>query len=150
MINIYKMQNRASNYFEGILQLRNIDDVVVQFAIKEIEKQENVFIANIKKVPNGIDIYVSSQRFLRNIGLKLQKQFAGQLIISKKLHTVSRMTSKELYRVNALFRVPKFKKGDIIDYKGEKIKIIAMHKKVFAKDIKTGKKLNLSYKDIFK
>ena len=118
MINIYKMQNRASNYFEGILQLRNIDDVIVQFAIKEIEKQENVFIANIKKVPNGIDIYVSSQRFLRNIGLKLQKQFAGQLIISKKLHTVSRMTSKELYRVNALFRVPKFKKGDIIDYKG--------------------------------
>ena len=150
MINIYKMQTRASNYFEGILQLRNIDDVVVQFAIKEIEKQENVFIANIKKVPNGIDIYVSSQRFLRNIGLKLQKQFAGQLIISKKLHTVSRMTSKELYRVNALFRVPKFKKGDIIDYKGEKIKIIAMHKKVFAKDIKTGKKLNLSYKDLFK
>ena len=144
------MQSRASNYFEGILQLRNIDDVIVQFAIKEIEKQENVFIANIKKVPNGIDIYVSSQRFLRNIGLKLQKQFAGQLIISKKLHTVSRMTSKELYRVNALFRVPKFKKGDIIDYKGEKIKIIAMHKKVFAKDIKTGKKLNLSYKDLFK
>ena len=47
-----------------------------------------------------------------------------------------------------LFRIPKFKKGDVIDYKGEKIKIMGIHKKVFAKDIKTGKKLNIRFKDL--
>ena len=49
-----------------------------------------------------------------------------------------------------LFRLPKFKKGDIIEYKGDKIKIISVHKKVLAKDIKTRKKLNIRFKDLFR
>lgn len=142
------MQTKPGNYFEGILQLRNINNDVVEFSINEIEKQGNIFISQIKKVTNGIDIYLSSQRFLRNLGIKLQNHFPGQMIISKKLHTRSRMSGKELYRVNLLFRLPKFKKGDIIEYKGDKIKIISIHNKVFAKDIKTGKKLHINFKDL--
>ena len=138
------------DYFEGTLQLRNIGDEVVEFAVKEIEKNENANIAKISKVTNGIDIYVAPQKLLRSIGNKLQHHFSGQLIVSRKLHTRSRVTSKDLYRVNVLFRIPKFKKGDIIEYKGDKIKVISIQKKVFAKDIKTGKKLNLNFKDLFR
>ena len=32
------------DYFEGTLQLRNIGDEVVEFAVKEIEKNENANI----------------------------------------------------------------------------------------------------------
>lgn len=138
------------DYFEGILQLRNTNNEVVEFAVKEIEKNENANIAKIKKVTNGVDIYVSPQKLLRSLGNKLQSHFGGQLMVSTKLHTRSKETSRDLYRVNMLFRIPNFKKGDIIEYKGDKIKIVAMHKKVFAKDIKTGKKLNLSFKDLFR
>jgi len=136
------------DYFEGILQLRNVDDSIVVFAIREIEKKEKTNIAKIKEVRNGFDIYMAPQRFLRNIGNKLQNQFGGQLIISTKLHTKNRLTSKEVHRVNALFRMPDFKKGDVIVHKGEKIKIIAIHKKVLAKNIISGKKLNLNFKDL--
>lgn len=139
-----------TDYFEGILQLRNIDNEVVEFAVKEIEKNENAYIAKVKKVTNGVDIYVSPQKLLRSLGNKLQNRFGGQLTVSTKLHTRSKETSRDLYRVNMLFRIPNFKKGDIIDYKGDKIKIVAMHKKVFAKDIKSGKKLNISFKDLFR
>ena len=138
------------DYFEGILQMRNIGNEVVDFAIKEINKTGDVYVANLKKVTNGIDLYISRQKFLRSLGNKLQNQFGGQLIVSRKLHTRSRMTGRDLYRVNVLFRLPYFKKGDTIVYKGEKIRIISMHKKVFAKDIKTGKKLNINYKDLFR
>ena len=93
---------------------------------------------------------MSPQKFLRSLGNKLQSKFGGQLMLSTKLHTKSRETSRDLYRVNLLFRIPNFKKGDIIVYKGDKIKIISVHKKVFAKDIKTVKKLNISFKDIFR
>ena len=141
---------RNKDYFEGILQLRNIDNEVVEFAIGEIEKNENAYIAKVKKVTNGVDVYVSPQKLLRSLGNKLQSHFGGHLMVSKKLHTRSKETSRDLYRVNMLFRIPTFKKGDIIDYKGDKIKIVAMHKKVFAKDIKTGKKLNISFKDLFR
>lgn len=144
------METKHKNYYEGILQLRNIGNEVVEFAIKEIEKNENAHMAKMKKVANGVDIYMSPQKFLRNLGNKLQSRFGGQLILSTKLHTKSRVTSKDIYRVNMLFRIPNFKKGDVIVYKGDKIKIIAVHKKVFAKDIKTGKKLNISFKDMFR
>ena len=141
---------RNKDYFEGILQLRNIGNEVVEFAVKEIEKNENANIAKVSKVTNGVDIYLSPQKLLRSLGNKLQHHFGGQLAVSRKLHTRSRVTSKDLYRVNVLFRSPNFKKGDIIEYKGDKIKIVAVHKKVFAKDIKTGKKLNISFKDLFR
>lgn len=144
------METKHKNYYEGILQLRNTGNEVVEFTIKEIEKNENTYIAKIKKVANGIDIYMSPQKFLRSLGNKLQSKFGGQLMLSTKLHTKSRETSRDLYRVNLLFRIPNFKKGDIIVYKGDKIKIISVHKKVFAKDIKTGKKLNISFKDVFR
>ena len=142
------METKHKDYFEGILQLRNADNEVVEFVIKEVEKTEDVHIAKIKEVTNGVDIYISKQKFLRSLGNKLQKHFGGQIIVSRKLHTKSRLTSRDLYRVNVLFRIPKFKKGDIIDYKGSKIKIISVHKKVFAKDMETGKKLNLNFKDL--
>jgi len=144
------MEKKHKDYFEGILQLRNPNKEVIDSALNEIEKNENSSVAKIEKVPNGIDIYMWPQRFLRNLCKKLQNKFGGQVTISTKLHTKNRITSKEVYRVNALFRIPSFKRGDIIDYKGEKIKIINIHKKVFAKDIKTGKKLNLSFKDLIK
>ena len=141
---------KHKDYYEGILQLRNIHDDVVEFAIKEIEKKENASIAKIKEVTNGYDIYMAPQTFLRSLGNKLQRHFGGQLVISKKLHTKNRLTSKEVYRVNALFRGSNFKKGDIINYKGEKIKILGISKKILAKNINTGKKLTLNFKDLVK
>ncbi len=65
------------DYFEGTLQLRNIGSEVVEFAVKEIGKNENANIAKIKKVTNGVDIYLSPQKALRSLGNKLQKHFGG-------------------------------------------------------------------------
>ena len=144
------MEPRHKEYFEGTLQLRNVDNEVVDFVVKEIEKTEDTYIAKTKKVTNGFDIYVSRQRFLRSLGNKLQQKFGGQIKVSTKLHTRHKQTGRELHRVNVLFRMPDFKKGDIVTYKGDKIEIISMHKKIFAKDVKTGKKLNLSFKDLVK
>jgi len=143
------MQQKPSNYFEGTLQLRDVNDEVIDFAVREIENS-SVIIAKAKQLENGVDIYVSKQRFLRTLARMLQKRFGGQIIVSRKLHTRSRLTGRDIYRVNVLFRLPYFKKGDIIEYKGDKIKILNMGKKIFAKNITTGKKLNLSYKDLLR
>ena len=143
------MDAKPSSYFEGTLQLRNVNDEVIDFAVSEIENS-GVNIAKTKQFENGIDIYVSRQRFLRTLAGRLRKKFGGQIIVSRKLHTKSSLTSRDLYRVNVLFRLPNFKKDDIIVYKGDEIRIISMGKKIFAKNIVTGKKLNLSYKDLLR
>src|SRR3989338_4652370 len=145
-----KMEAKHSEYFEGILQLRNPNDEVLDFIAKEVREKGNVFIAKTKKTNNGIDLYISSQRFLRTLGNKLQERFFGHLEVSRRLHTRNRMTSRDVYRVNLLFKLPSFKKGDVVTYKGDQVKIIGMAKKVLAKDIKTGKKLTLSFKELIK
>ena len=144
------MEPKHNEYFEGILQVRNPNDEVLDFIAKEVREKGNVFIAKTKKIGNGIDLYISSQRFLRTLGNRLQERFSGHLEVSRRLHTRNRMTSRDVYRVSVLFKMSSFKKGDIVKYKGEQVKIIGMAKKVLAKDIKTGKKLTLSFKELIK
>ena len=149
-ISFYPMEQKNQDYFEGILQLRNTTDEVLNFAINEIKKDGTSAISKLKEIGDGCDLYVTRQKFLRSLGNKLQKQFGGQVVVSRRIHTRSRQTSRDLYRVSLLFRLPPFKKGDVISYKGEKIQIMQMHKKVLAKDVKTGRKLNLSFKDLMR
>ena len=130
--------------------MRNPTEELLDFLAKEIKEKGNVFVAKTKKVGDGIDLYISSQRYLRTLGNKLQERFPGQPEVSSSLHTRNRQTSRDVYRVNVLFRMPSFRKGDIITYKGDRIQIIGMSKKVLAKDLKTGKKLTLSYKNMVK
>lgn len=142
------MENFNPQYYEGILQLRNPNKEVVDFIEKEVEKKENVFITKKEKVRNGIDFYITSQKYLQNLGKKLQNCFGGELKVSSKLFSRDRQTSKGVYRVNVLFRLPGFKKGDIIELRGDKIKVINIGKKVFAKNLKTGKKVSISFRDL--
>lgn len=135
-------------YYEGILQLRNYSREVLNFVKSAINKKDNVVISKEVKVKNGVDIYLSSQHFLQDLGKKLQKRFGGELKKSFKLYKVDRQTSKRVYRVNVLFRLPKFKPGDVITYKGEKIKVVSIKNKVFGKNVKTGEKLMIKFSEL--
>ena len=137
-----------NDYFEGILQLRNPNNEVISFIKSQIKKRAGVFITKEQKVNNGIDFYITSQKYLQALGKKLKKSFQGELKISSKLHTKNKLTSKNVYRVNVLFRPAKCSLGDVLNFKGTEIKILKMGKKILAKEIKTGKKLNINYKDL--
>ena len=144
------MEQKNQNYYEGVLQLRNANEEVLDFAIKEIEKSQSAAISKVREIGTGFDLYITRQKFLRSLGNKLQKHFGGQIIASRRIHTRNRQTSRDIYRINVLFRLSPFKKGDIIAYKGDKMQILQMHKRVLAKDIKTGRKLNLSFRDLMR
>ena len=120
------------DYFQGILQLREIDDNVLEFVHDQISKRNDVAITRTVKLPNGVDLYVTSQKYIRTLGKKLMESFGGELKISSKLHTTNRQ-GKELYRVNVLFKLPRFKIGDIVNVKGEQVKLIRLGRRIFAK-----------------
>lgn len=139
---------KHSQYFEGILQLRNTDKDVLDFVLNLVEKRDGISISKTERVVNGFDLYFISQKFLQQIGKKLKGNFNGELKTSAKLFTRSRITGKEVYRVNVLFRQHNIKKGDIVIYKGEKVQIVGIGKKILAKNTKTGKKLTLNFGDL--
>lgn len=143
----YKVHGQA---FNGILQLRNPNDELVSFIDSEIRKAHDKEQYCVKMIEDrhGLDYHFSSAPFTRSLGRKLQDKFGGELIETAKLVTRSRQTSKDLYRVTVLFRYPKFKKDDIIEYKGRNVKVINFSKKVYVVDIKTNKKEHVRYENV--
>lgn len=97
---------KSDDYFEAIIQLRPRDQKLIDYVNKQIKKREqNVFVAKVvdlKKI--GVDIYISDQKYAVAIGRKLKRVFKGDLKITKKLFTQSRLTSKFVYRVTVCFR----------------------------------------------
>jgi len=99
------MKQANLQYYEGILQIRNPSEEVLNFICNQFENNQKVWIAKHEKLKNGIDFYISSNKFLLALGKKLKKSFKGELKTSRKLHTRNRVTSKAVYRVTVLFRV---------------------------------------------
>ena len=126
-------------YFEGILQLRNPNKEVIEYIAKRME-EENIFVAKQHEEKDGIDLYISSRKFLQNLAQKLQKQFGGEMRISPTLFSRNNQTSKDIYRITVYYKLPAMKKGDIIDFQGDKVKVLIVGKKVYVQDEKTGKK----------
>jgi nonsense-mediated mRNA decay protein 3 len=115
-----KCSKMKSHYFEGIFQLRNTKSRefmhLYKLILKETQRaaKNGVAITKEEHVNNGIDFYFTSQKFIQQLGPKLYKNFGGQLKVNASLFSRSRQTSKDIYRVNVLFRLPDFNVSDII------------------------------------
>lgn len=135
------------DYFEGILQLRDCSQEIVDWVCETTEKDGKAAITKDKKVKGGRDLYFSSQKYLKALGKKLKERFPGIMKTSATLHTKSK-TGEDLYRVTILFRFLPFKKGDVIELKGEEVEILTIGKHARVKNVNTGKKENISLEEI--
>lgn len=135
------------DYFQGILQLRDVNNEILSFVYNQIKKRGDIAITRTIKFPNGIDLYITSQKFIRILGKKLKESFGGELKTSSRLHTISRH-GKELHRVNVLFKLSKYKKGDVVTIRGDKVRLIGIGEKIFARNLNTGKKVTIRRRDL--
>ena len=149
-------QLKHANYYEAIFQLRNPGGNVEEathFVLEAVrsKNQEGVFISKKKKVANGLDLYLSSNSFAVDTGRQLFRKFGGELKISRKLFSQHRQTSRVLYRMTVLFRMPPFRIGSFILLDGRAFKVTELAKKVvLAEDVETGKPFELQYKDVIR
>ena len=135
------------NYYQGILQLRDVSDEVMDFVYSQIQKRPDVAVTKTAKLDNGKDLYLTSQKFIRILGKKLRESFGGELKVSSKLHTRNRQ-GRDLYRINVLFRPLKYKRGDIVLIRGDEVKLLQIGNRIFARNLKTGKKLKIRREDL--
>ncbi len=139
-----------AGYFEGVLQLRNPTQELINFVRNKIKRDNRAVISMEESVRGGIDLYVSSQHYLQNIGLQLKKQFPGELKISKRLYSRSSLTSRELYRVSVLFRLSNLRIGQGFKYLGKEHKVVSLGKRVMLKELRSGKKRFVEYEALDK
>jgi len=134
------MNERPSSYFEGILQIRNGSPQLLAWVHKRITDDNKAKVAKEKKVVGGVDLYLSDQHYLQSLGRKLSQQFNGILKVSRRLHTVNKMTSKLLYRVTVLFQQLHWKRGQKVVIDGEEFEIMNIAQKVQVKNVHSGKR----------
>ena len=135
-------------YFEGILQLRNPTDELIDYVKRKVLKDDKAAITMEKTVRGGFDLYFSSQRYLRALGKKLPEVFTGSVKFSRSLHTISKSTGKPLYRVTVLFKLLPFKKGNTFDINQEEWTIMRVDNKVHVMNKKSGKKKTLTFDEV--
>ena len=137
-----------SRYFEGVLQLRYGTPEVITYILSAVKKSRKAAIVDTQKVKNGFDYYFSSQRYLQQMGKQLKERFHGELVVSSKIFTRDRASSKEVHRVYVLFRVNPIKKWDVIDYRGDKLRVLSAGKNLHCKNLANGKRVLLKYEDV--
>ena len=100
--------DRHSDYYEAILQLRPARKDVLEFVFQLVDARNDTKISKIEELKTGYDIYLTSQRFARGtLGKQLKKKFKGRkLVISKALYGQHKLTSRLIYRATVLFRLP--------------------------------------------
>ena len=134
-------------YYEGIMQLRDCGKEVVEWVKNRTKKDARALITKEKKVRGGIDLYFTSQRYLRTIGKKLSETFEGEYKTTRTLHTRSK-TGRDLYRVTVLFRQYPFKKDDKIKYCDEEFQILKFGNQVHVQNLQTGRKSYLKFEKL--
>jgi len=142
-----KVRLPRSNYFQGILQLRDVNDEILSFVHNQMKKRGDVAVTKTVKFANGVDLYITSQKFIRIIGKKLKESFGGEMKVSAKLHTRNKQ-GKDLYRVNVFFKTLRHRKGDTVTVRGDKVRLISIGKKIFARNLSTGKRMTIRIEDL--
>jgi len=94
-------------YYEAKFQLRPYDEEVLKFIYALIDKHD-VLISKEEKSKAGIDLYLTSKKFMIMILQKqLRKHYEGEFKLSRSLFGKDNFTSKLLYRSTLLFRLKK-------------------------------------------
>ena len=137
-------------YFQGILQLRDCNKEIVKFVEELVEKEDrrDIYISRKVKVRTGVDLYFTSNKFLRKTGKVLKEEFGGDLKESEKLFSKNNQTGKNIYRLTVMFRYCPVKKGDIIEVKGKKYKVMFVGKSIQASEVENGKKAKFSFDEV--
>lgn len=94
-----------SSYYEAILQLRTKKDAVYDYVLNQVKKRKNVFVSKTITQKNGLDLYLSEQKFAKALGAKLKEAFRGEVKYSRKLYGYNRGKGKRVYRLTVLFRL---------------------------------------------
>ena len=138
------MTQAINQYFEGTLQLRNPSKGVLDFIDASLIKSK-VSVAKTIRHKNGMDMYLSSNKFVLKLAKQLHDRFGSTNKISRKIFTRDKQTSKEVYRLTVLTEFPMITKGDVVRFQTGIVHVSSVTKKVTGVNLSTGKKCSTKY-----
>lgn len=95
----------SDGYYEAKIQLRPKNQKVYSFLIQELQKKK-VDIAKQVKLKEGMDIYISSNKFAVAFAKRFKKQFKGQVKTTRSLVGLDKRKGKRIHRLTVCLRMP--------------------------------------------
>lgn len=136
------MAKAGSKYFEGIIQVRNAYDDVKLYIRNYVEKK-SIMINKVVEKDDYVDLFFADKKHMKPLALKLMRNFGAHIENSAQLFSRNKQTSKNIYRVNELVVIPKFKINDCVVVDDVPVMITGLGK------IITGTRLDFAKKTTF-
>lgn len=109
-------KGKHAEYFEGMIQLRGIDQDILDYVQKRITNANAQVPTCINHGTKfDIDYSVSDRRLIHKIGVELKAKFGGFVRESAQLFSRNHMTSKNVYRLNVFYKTHDVKRGHVIE-----------------------------------
>ena len=142
-----------SGYYEAIIQIRaenrrisEEERMLIENKIEEIVSKGIVrpeAITEIEELNEGINLKLTSYREALKISKLLSKEFLAS--IKETYSTIGFRGGRERRKITILVKLPSFKVGDIVKYKGGTYKIMNIyHEKIYAYNLEDHKMIVLS------
>ena len=144
-------EKEGTQYYEAELQVRSnnydILDKSIEFLQKRVEnlRHKGMFINKVERHDDGYDLYVTNKNIAQHLGRELQDLFGGEYKSSAHLFSKNRQTSKNIYRVSVLVRLPGFEKNDIILVDDKVYKVEKLGSKINLLDLITSNHLIIDF-----
>ncbi len=141
----------GTDYYEGILQLRNASNEAKRYLKKQVEgDKEDVYFNKVVDKGYNVDYYFVNKKHIRKFALKLTEHFGGYMEESAQHFSLDRQTSKAVYRLNIIVILPLFKEKDVIIFNEKLLYVKKLSKKVKALNLETGEEESFSFTKNFK
>jgi nonsense-mediated mRNA decay protein 3 len=139
----------SGGYFEAIIQIRAAGrfpteeekrrcTAIAREAMENMKKKGDrlAFISDYMEQKEGVDLYMGSMNASRQVCRMIISELGGGLSESPTL--VGMKDGKNLYRITFAMRLPEFRPGDVIRFRGRIIQIRSSGKKVHGISLEDG------------
>ncbi|MBI4415471.1 MAG: hypothetical protein HY557_00630, partial [Euryarchaeota archaeon] len=146
---------QRGKYFVGTVQLRADGRDLAEEEVRRAEtiasrlearRGEEEFVSETEAVRGGVDVKVSTNQFAKKLAQEFAKKFGGTLGSSATLHT--QREGKDMYRATYVVRIPAFRVGDVIQWRGARHRVIGLGDSVRLEDLATGAKVSVRSREL--
>jgi len=128
-----------------LLRIRNLVETIL-YRVYEEEGRSSLVKVEMDRHSGGLDFYFASKRVARHIANSIQKEFLAS--IKESYSVVGGEMTKERKKITISVRLPPFKVGSIVMYKGNPMLIKDIRDgRIYAMDLGTYKLVKLSFKE---
>lgn len=144
---------QSGRYFTGTVQVRaegrplsDEERRLAERMVDDAKTGEAEFVSKVEPAHGGIDVRVSTNAFAKRLARDLAKEFAGTIGTSATLHT--RREGREVYRTTYIVRIPTYRQGDTIQWRGERYHVEALGDPVRLRHVDSGAIARVRMRDL--